>query len=139
MNGSRHLAETLRGVLAQEKAAFGLLVCDDRSDDDSVAQVRSLAGDRARIVENGERLGLAGNWNQCVALSRTPLVAIVHQDDVLRPSHLAAHVAAFGADPSVGLVASASGVIDAEGREVPASVVERGGLGPADRTFTPGE
>lgn len=139
MNGARHLAAAVRGVLAQEGVAFDLLLSDDRSDDDTTALARDLAGDRVRVVVNPERLGLAGNWNRCVALSRTPLVAVVHQDDVLRPGHLAAHVGAFSADPAVGLVASASGVIDEAGDEVPGRVVGRGGLGPTDRTFAAGE
>ena len=138
MNGSRHLAETLRGVLRQEGISFDLLLVDDRSDDDTRDLARALAGDRARVVENAERLGLAGNWNQCVALSQTPLVAIIHQDDVICPGHLSAHVEAFAADPSIGLVASGSTVIDDRGAEVPASVVGRGGLGAVDRTFAPG-
>jgi hypothetical protein len=57
----------------------------------------------------------------------------------LRPGHLAAHVAAFEDDPGVGLVASASGVVDGAGNPVPETVVGRGGLGPADRTFGPDE
>lgn len=138
MNGARHLAETLRSVLDQEGVAFDLLISDDRSDDDTLATVVAVAGDRARLVVGSERLGLARNWNRCVTTSRTPLVAVIHQDDVLRLGHLAAHVAAFAADPAVGLVASASGVIDGGGNEVPASVVGRGGLGPADRTFVAG-
>jgi glycosyltransferase involved in cell wall biosynthesis len=141
MNGSRHLAETLRSILAQEQdgVAFDLLVSDDRSEDDTLETTRAVAGDRARLVVNSERIGLADNWNQCVALSRTPLVAVIHQDDVLRPGHLAAHARAFEADPALGLVASASGVIDGHGAEVPESVVGRGGLGTDDRTFAPGE
>ena len=97
------------------------------------------AGDHSRVVINSERLGLAGNWNQCVALSGTPFVAIFHQDDVMRPGHLAAHLAAFQVDERIGLVDSASEVIDAEGQSVPEAVVERGGLGPIDRTFGPGQ
>jgi glycosyltransferase involved in cell wall biosynthesis len=139
MNGSRHLPETLRSILAQMGPAFDLLLCDDRSDDGTPIVAQSMAGDRIRIVVNSERLGLAGNWNQCVALSYAPIVAVVHQDDVLRPGHIAAHVAAFEENPSVGLVASASEVIDVEGNPVPASVVERGGLGLIDHTFAPGE
>ena len=118
---------------------FELIVSDDRSDDDTLAIVREEFGDRARVSVNPERLGLAGNWNRCVALSRTPLIAIFHQDDVMRPGHLAAHLAAFEADPSTGLVASAAGVVDAEGRDVPTSVVGPGGCGPADRVYPPGE
>jgi glycosyltransferase involved in cell wall biosynthesis len=138
-NGSRHLPETLRSILGQEDVPFELLVSDDRSDDDTVDVVRALVGDKARIELNSERLGLAGNWNRCVARSETPFVAIVHQDDVLRPGHLAAHVGSFAANPAVGLVASASGVIDDSGRDVPETVVGRGGLGPADQLFAAGE
>lgn len=137
-NGARHLRDALAGILAQEGAAFDFVVSDDQSDDDTLAIVREMAGDRARVSVNPERLGLAGNWNRCVALSRTPYVAIFHQDDVMRPGHLAAHLRAFDADPTLGLVASAADVIDAEGRPVPDSVVGRGGCGPVDRSFPPG-
>jgi len=137
-NGAPHLADALRGILAQEGAAFDLLICDDRSDDATLDVVRREAGDRARVEVNAERLGLAGNWNRCVALSRTPLVAIFHQDDVMRPGHLAGHLAAFAAGPAIGMACGAADVIDARGDPVPASVVGRGDLGPADRTFPPG-
>ena len=137
-DGATHLADALRGILAQAGAAFDLLVCDDRSGDDTLAVVRRAAGDRARVEVNAERLGLAGNWNRCVALSRTPLVAIFHQDDVMYPGHLAAHLAAFAAGGSLGMACGAAEVIDERGGPVPASVVERGDLGPADRVFPPG-
>ena len=139
MNGGRHLAETLTSVLTQPDVAFDLVVSDDRSDDDTRTIVRRVAGDRARLVLNSERLGLAGNWNHCVGLTETPFVAIVHQDDVLLPGHLAAHVSAFEGDESLGLVASASTVIDASGRDVPETVIGRGGLGPIDVTFRRGD
>ena len=138
-NGSRHLAEALRSVLAQDHVTFDLVISDDRSDDETLDIARAEAGERARISVNSERLGLAGNWNRCVALSRTPWVAVFHQDDVMRPGHLASHQAAISAgDSALGLVASAAEVIDAEGREVSHSVIERGNLGPLDRTFPPG-
>lgn len=135
-NGARHIEATLRGALAQEGVAFDLVVSDDRSDDDTLDRVRRVAGDRARVEVNAERLGLARNWDRCVALARTPLVAILHQDDLIQPDHLAAHLAAFS--PATGLVASASAVIDADGRPVPAGVVEPGGCGAVDRRYPPG-
>jgi glycosyltransferase involved in cell wall biosynthesis len=138
-NGSRHIADALRGILAQAHTEFDLLISDDRSDDETLELVRAIAGDRARIEVNAERLGLAGNWNRCVALSGTPLVAIFHQDDVMYPGHLQSHLAHFQNDRALGLVASAADVIDQEGREVSASVVERGGLGSSDRIFAAGE
>ncbi len=138
-NGAAHLAETLHSIMGQEGVAFELVVSDDRSDDATLDMVRAVAGNRARVAVNSERLGLAGNWNRCVALSHTPLVAIFHQDDLMKTGHLAAHVRAFAAHESIGLVASASDVIDETGRTIPDDVVGRGGLGSVDRIFPPGE
>ena len=135
-NGARYLAETLRSALAQGPA-YPLILCDDRSDDESCTIARTVAGDRLQIMVNSERLGLAGNWNRCLSLSETPLLAIVHQDDVLRPLHLANHERFFARNDSIGLIASATSTIDELGREVAASVVDRGGLGLTDRVFTP--
>src|SRR5262249_44589377 len=129
-NGAAHLAEALGSILGQQGVAFELLVSDDRSDDQTLEVVRAVAGDRARIAVNAERLGLAGNWNRGAAMCRTPLIAIFHQDDVMEPCHLAAHAAALISDETIGLVAGASTVIDERGRSVPANVVDRGGLGP---------
>jgi hypothetical protein len=137
-NGAAHLAEALRSSLAQAGVAFELVISDDRSDDDSLKVAQAVAGDRARIEVNPERLGLAGNWNRCAALASTPFLAVFHQDDVMSAGHLAAHVAALAADDCVGLVASAADVIDEKGDPVPESVVERGGLGPADQLVAPG-
>jgi len=138
-DGAAHLAEALRSILAQADVDFELVVSDDRSDDDSLEVVRVAAGDRTRIEVNSERLGLAGNWNRCASLARTPFLAIFHQDDVMRPGHLAAHMTAFTSDLSLGLVASAADVIDERGERVPETVVERGGLGSVDRVYEPGQ
>ncbi len=137
--GARHLAEALRSVVAQADAApFDLLVCDDRSDDDTLAIVRAEAGDRARVVVNPERLGLARNWNACLERATTPLVAVFHQDDVLRPGHLAAHLAAFLAHPELGMVCGAVEIVDEHSQPVPPTVIERPDLGTADRIYPPG-
>jgi glycosyltransferase involved in cell wall biosynthesis len=137
-NGARHLAEALAGILAQEGVDFEVVVSDDRSEDQTVAIVAALAGDRARVEVNSERLGLAGNWNRCVALARAPLVTIFHQDDIMRPCHLAAHAAVLLADSELGMAASAADLIDDAGRAITDTAIERGGLGPVDRVFAPG-
>lgn len=129
-NGEAHLAEALSGILGQECGPFDLLVCDDRSDDETVAMVRSLAGDRARIEITPERQGLAGNWNRCITLARTPWVAVFHQDDVMRPGCLARRLEILERPEaeSLGLLAEPADVIDDQGRPVASNVVEHGGL-----------
>jgi len=136
-NGSRHIEDAVRSIMLQSEVEFDLIVSDDRSDDDTLDRIRNLTGDRARIEVNSERLGLARNWNRCVARCQTPFVTIFHQDDRMKAGHLATHVAAIG--PGVGLIASTVEVIDERGRSVPATRVEPGGCGPIDRRFSPGE
>jgi glycosyltransferase involved in cell wall biosynthesis len=138
-NGAAYLAEALRSIVSQEGIAFKLVISDDCSDDNTLDSVRAVAGDRAQIEVSPRRLGLAGNWNRCVALCRTPLIAIFHQDDVMMPGHLAAHAAAFAADESIGLVASATIMIDERGEPMPAPRIGRRDLGPVDRILEPGQ
>ncbi len=130
-NGARHLRAALGSILRSE-TGHDLIIVDDRSDDETLTIARELVGDRARIEVNPERLGLARNWNRCVALSQTPLVAIFHQDDVMRPDHLETHLEAHRQNPSLGWVASGAEVIDQAENPVPDTVVERGGLGDKD-------
>lgn len=128
-NGARHLREAIQSVTDQVGARFDFLVCDDRSDDETVEIVRRSAGDRVRIEVNSERLGLAGNWNRCVELSRTDWVAVFHQDDLMRPWHLAVTLGTIEQASGVplGLVAGDTETIDEEGRRIDPSVVDPGG------------
>jgi glycosyltransferase involved in cell wall biosynthesis len=139
-NGQPHIAPALKSILAQaNEIPFNLIISDDRSDDATVEEVRALAGNKAIIHQNPTRLGLAGNWNQCLALTETPFVTIFHQDDVMLSGHLRAHADAFASNDRIGLVSSATTVIDAQNNAIPSTVVSAAGLGPTNRVFAPGE
>lgn len=138
-NGSRFIAAALASILANDPF-HPILICDDRSEDDTLAEVRRVAGNRAMVHINSERLGLGGNWNRCVELAQTPLVNVFHQDDIMLSGHLDWHVQAFADDSdAIGMAASAALVIDEHDREVAASIVARPSLGPCDRLFASGE
>lgn len=137
--GARHLAETLRAVLADDSAAVEYLVVDDGSVDGSLDIARDILGTRARLERNPERLGLAGNWNRCAKLARTQFIAIIHQDDRPRPGHCKVHLDALKADPSLGMTFSAVGIIDDRGQAVSPARIDPGGLGEDDRRFPPSE
>lgn len=132
-NGASHIREALRGALAQADVPFELLIIDDRSEDETLEIAREVAGDRARVEQNSERLGLAGNWNRCVELARTAWVAFLHQDDLWRPGQLRIHDGAARSWPDAGWIGSPWSVIDDEGRPVPHSVV------PNERALNPGD
>lgn len=147
-NGARHLPDALRSILAQDGADFHLIVSDDRSDDETPEIARRFAGDRACTDTNPERLGLAGNWNRCIERSRTAWVAVFHQDDLMRPGHLARHLEVIrSAVTPPALIAGPAEPIDEQGRPVPPAIVEPGGLravrsdpdGPGWTLLGPGE
>jgi len=130
-NGAAHLVDTLDSVLAQADVEFDLLVSDDRSDDETLELVREHAGTRARLVRNKERLGLAGNWNQCVTLCRTPWISIFHQDDVMKPGHLAwvlRQIERLGDASHTGLIAGPVEIIDDHSRRLSPKVIDPGGI-----------
>jgi glycosyltransferase involved in cell wall biosynthesis len=138
-NGEKTLAATIGSILSQSDVVFELLLCDDASEDGTIDLARSLSGDRLRVVRNPSRLGLARNWNRCVALSTTPFVAIVHQDDLIAPDHLASHLAWLTEKPRLGMTVSEARPIDEAGRPIPPSRIATSRLEPRDRSFEPGE
>lgn len=134
-NGARHLRETLESILAQDDADFDLVVVDDRSEDETHRIVEGICGPRARLIVNPKRLGLARNWNRCAELAETPIVAIVHQDDLLDPGHLRLHREAHAGDDRLGMVVSSARMIDEAGQDVTDRHASSSGR---ERTFEPG-
>ena len=89
-NGAKYLRECVDSVLAQTHPDFEVLIVDDCSSDDSVAIAEDYArrDSRVRVSVNDRNLGLVGNWNQSVFLSRGEWIKFVFQDDVIRPECL---------------------------------------------------
>src|SRR5574337_302054 len=84
-NGAAYLADCLDSALAQTFADFELLIVDDCSSDDTLAIATTYArrDPRVRIVVNDATLGLVGNWNRCVRLSRGRWIKFIFQDDLI--------------------------------------------------------
>lgn len=86
-NGAAFLRRALDSARRQTFRDFELLVVDDASVDGTREVARAFARrePRLRLVENPRRLGLVGNWNRAVALSRGTWVKFLFQDDTLAP------------------------------------------------------
>ncbi len=110
-NGERFVAEAVGSVLTQELQDFELLVVDDHSTDSTLEVVSSFSDPRMSVHPNGERLGIPGNWNRCLALARGEFICLFHQDDVMLPENLVRKVHVLNSDPTVGLVHSAAEII----------------------------
>lgn len=116
-NAGPHLRPLLESLVAQQRQDFELLLVDDASTDGSAELARSVVGDRISIHRNDRPLGIGGNWNRCIALTKTPLLCLAHQDDVYRPEYLSVMSAALEARPRASVAHCRAFTLDAAGRE----------------------
>ena len=90
-NGARFLGEQLQSIAAQRLQPDELVVCDDRSSDETTNIVRGFA-ERAnfsvRLVVNEQTLGPAKNFEKAIALCQGRLIALSDQDDNWSPEKL---------------------------------------------------
>lgn len=88
--GQAYLRRAIASVLGQTDPAWELLVCDDGGLETGVSElIASYEDRRLRYHRNPTNLGMASNWNRCLDLAQTDLVALLHADDELLPRYVA--------------------------------------------------
>lgn len=111
------LVEAIDSVLAQTSEDWELLVVDDLGPEPAEDLVAEYDDPRIRYVRNEVNLGLAGNWNECVRLARTPWVTLLHADDRLLPEYAARVLAATEkVTADVSVIFTDASIIDESGR-----------------------
>src|SRR5580704_9625298 len=106
----RHtLPRAVASVLAQDDAAFELIIVDDASRDDTGEYLATLDDPRIRVISCPNNRGPSAARNGGLAAARADIVAFLDSDDAYRPGRLAAPLAAFAADR--GLVATLSSAV----------------------------
>jgi glycosyltransferase involved in cell wall biosynthesis len=117
-NGALFLREQLDSIFAQTRLPDELIVCDDRSSDETPQLLRDYAA-RAlfpmTVVINEQRLGSTKNFEQAIRLCSGELIALSDQDDVWYSKKLEAIEREFEDDPDLGLVFSNGDLIDENG------------------------
>lgn len=110
------LAEAIESVIGQDFEDWELVVVDDRGPEPAEELVASYPDDRIRYSRNEVNLGLAGNWNACVAAARAPMVTILHADDRLLPSYARQVLSAAAEHPDAAAVFTDALTIDQYGK-----------------------
>lgn len=121
-NGARFLEQQLASLQAQERRPDELVVCDDRSTDNTVQMLESFARTApfpVRIHVNPVNLGSTRNFDRAMRLCAGSLIAFCDQDDIWRPARLSACAKALQDDPDLGLIFSNGELIDDTGAQLP--------------------
>lgn len=120
-NQARYLAQTLESVLAQKNVSLEVIVSDDASTDGTAAIAEHFASNdpRVRFQRHPHNLGMAGNWNECLAQARGDFIKYVFGDDYLTsPDSLEQLLAPLLADPRITLSTSARQIVNADAKLV---------------------
>ncbi|MGY6552423.1 MAG: glycosyltransferase [Erythrobacter sp.] len=90
-NGEEYLLEQLESLANQDFLPYELVVCDDRSTDQTIDIIKKfarIAPFPVKVHENSERLGYGDNFLRAVRLCRGDWIAFSDQDDVWLPHKL---------------------------------------------------
>lgn len=120
-NGGRYLEEQLASIALQSRLPSELVVCDDRSTDDSLAilkRFQSEAPFAVKVIQNSQRLGSTRNFDQAIGLARGGFIALCDQDDRWAPTKLERLSAVLDENPFLGGVFSDASLIDGDGRHL---------------------
>ncbi|HEX3222078.1 MAG TPA: glycosyltransferase [Nocardioides sp.] len=110
-----YLAEAISSVRAQVVSDWELVVVDDAGPEPAADLVGSLADPRVRYHRNATRLGLPGNWNECLRQCRAPLATLLHGDDRLLPSYAEEVLRAADEHPEAAAVFTRATIIGEDG------------------------
>jgi glycosyltransferase involved in cell wall biosynthesis len=113
--GEKFIAMQLRSILVQLAPDDEVIVIDDRSNDGTCEQVRSLRDSRVRLIARAANQGVARTFEQALACSRGTLIFLSDQDDLWAPNKVATILRAFAAHPHVTLVTTDATLIDHDG------------------------
>jgi glycosyltransferase involved in cell wall biosynthesis len=114
-NGELFLRQQLASIEQQTRLPDELVVCDDRSKDQTLTIVREFAASApfpVRIFENERNLGVSANFERAIRLCEGSLIALCDQDDIWYPHRLQLSEQELATHPEAGLVFSDADLID---------------------------
>lgn len=97
-NGERYLKEQLNSILQQSHHNIEVVICDDKSTDNTVAIIKQFqqSDSRIRLYQNSKNLGYVKNFEKAISLCTGLFIALSDQDDVWLTNKLAMLIKKIG-------------------------------------------
>lgn len=119
-NGARYLEAQLTSIARQTLLPDEIILCDDGSDDATLAIARQFA-DRSRVAmtihENPQRLGSVANFEQAIGHCTGEIILLCDQDDEWHPQRVERSVRALEREKA-GYIFSDAELVDADGQSL---------------------
>ena len=107
INGKGWLKDSIESIYAQTEQDFDLIVVDNGSTDESLAQARShCTRPNFTLIENGRNTGFSYAVNQGIARAQSKYVVLFNNDAFAEPQWLAELLRTADADPKIFAVQS---------------------------------
>jgi glycosyltransferase involved in cell wall biosynthesis len=118
-NNERYLRTAIESVLSQTLGDFEFIVISESdTSSESRSIIDSYSDGRINHVRNESRLGMIESLNVGLKLARGEFIARMDADDVCLPDRFAHQLEYLDSHPDVGIVGSASRVVDDSGSTV---------------------
>lgn len=114
-NGAKYLSQQLDSYLAQTRPPDEIVVCDDRSRDETASIIRdfeSQAPFPVRFYQNEKNLGVVKNFEKAISLCEGEVIFLSDQDDVWAPEKIERMMIEFENDPELGQVFTNAELVD---------------------------
>ncbi len=119
-NASDYLAEAIDSILQQTFTQFELLLCDDRSSDNSTSIAQAYADQDERVIflQNERNMGVSATRNRLQQLAKGEYTAVMDADDIAHPNRFQVQYDFMQANPHVVCCGSNHRLIDDKGRVI---------------------
>lgn len=114
-NGEKYIREQLDSILEQLGSEDEVVICDDQSNDGTLAIIAGYQDFRLRVCRNEARLGHVRNFEKAMSLATGNYIFLSDQDDIWLPGRVIEMMNFLIGNPTVLLVASNFDLIDEAG------------------------
>jgi hypothetical protein len=135
-NGIKYLPQQLDSIVTQSRAVQHIVISDDRSTDGSWEFLEAWAQQaplRVTLIRNSTQLGLTANFEQAIAAVEADIIFTSDQDDVWIRERVSLLADVFEQNPAVLLVHTDAFLVDAQGRDMEATLLGELELSPSER------